>query len=72
MGGTIMGVPRVRIIVYWGLYGDTLILGNHHIVLPQTRSQDTKADFRDGEVAFAHATLAFGQRVRRAKGFMLS
>ena len=29
--GTIMGVPIIRIIVYWGLYWGTLILGNYQI-----------------------------------------
>ena len=31
--GTILGVPILRIIVYWGLYWSTLILGNDHIDL---------------------------------------
>ena len=36
-----MGVPRIRIIVFWGLYGDTLILGNHHLWfgIPKWNSQ---------------------------------
>ena len=29
--GTIMGVPIIRIIVYWGLYWGALILGNYHV-----------------------------------------
>ena len=29
--GTLLGIPIIRIIVYWGLYGGPLILGNYHI-----------------------------------------
>ena len=29
--GTILGVPIIRIIVYWGLYRGPLIMGNYHI-----------------------------------------
>ena len=29
--GTILGVPIIRTIVYWGLYWGTLILGNYHL-----------------------------------------
>ena len=29
--GTILGVPKIRIIVYWGLYWGSFILGNYHI-----------------------------------------
>ena len=29
--GTILGVPIIRTIVYWGLNWGTLILGNDHI-----------------------------------------
>ena len=29
--GTILGVPIVRTIVYWGLYWGPLIFGNYHI-----------------------------------------
>ena len=29
--GTILGVPKIRIIVFWGLYWGPLILGNYHI-----------------------------------------
>ena len=29
--GTILGVPIIRTIVYWGLYWGPLILGNYHI-----------------------------------------
>ena len=28
--GTMLGVPIIRIIVYWGLYWGPLILGNYH------------------------------------------
>ena len=35
--GTILGVPIIRIIVYWGLYWGPPILGNYQI-LPQERS----------------------------------
>ena len=27
-----MGVPIIRTIVYWDLYGGTLILGNYHLI----------------------------------------
>ena len=43
--GTILGVPIIRIIVYWGLYWGTLILGNYHIsirVLEAKPSTSTK------------------------------
>ena len=30
-GGTFFRVPIRRIIVYWGLYGGALILGNYHM-----------------------------------------
>ena len=29
--GTILGVPIIRAIVYWGLYWGTLIWGNYHM-----------------------------------------
>ena len=29
--GTILGVPIIRTIVYWGLHWGTLILGNFHV-----------------------------------------
>ena len=29
--GTLLGVPILRIIVYWGLYWGPPILGNYHI-----------------------------------------
>ena len=28
---TILGDPIIRTIVYWGLHGGTLILGNYHM-----------------------------------------
>ena len=31
--GTILVVPIIRTIVYWGLYGGTLILGNYYMFL---------------------------------------
>ena len=31
--GTFLGVPIIRIIVYWGLYWGPLILGNYQIGL---------------------------------------
>ena len=30
-GGTILGVPVIRIIIFWGLYWGTLILGNYQM-----------------------------------------
>ena len=30
--GTFLGVPIIRIIVYWGLYWGPLILGNYHML----------------------------------------
>ena len=29
--GTLLGVPIIRIIVYWGLYWGPLIQGNYHV-----------------------------------------
>ena len=29
--GTILGIPIIRTIVFWGLYWGPLILGNYHI-----------------------------------------
>ena len=29
--GTLLGVPILRIIVYWGLYWGTPIFGNYHV-----------------------------------------
>ena len=29
--GTFLGVPIIRIIVFWGLYWGSLILGNYHV-----------------------------------------
>ena len=29
--GTFAGVPRIRMIAYWGLYWRLLILGHHHL-----------------------------------------
>ena len=31
--GTLLGVPVIRIIVFWGLYWGSLILGNYHVRL---------------------------------------
>ena len=28
--GTILGVPIIRIIIFWGLYWGPLLLGNYH------------------------------------------
>ena len=30
--GTILGVPTIRTVVFWGLYWGSLILGNYHIL----------------------------------------
>ena len=35
--GTFLGVPIIRIIIYWGLYWGPLILGNYHISLLLTK-----------------------------------
>ena len=29
--GTLLGVPIIRIIIYWGLHWGPLILGNYHL-----------------------------------------
>ena len=29
--GTLLGVPIIRTIIFWGLYWGSLILGNYHI-----------------------------------------
>ena len=34
IGGTILGVPIIRTIVYLGLYWGPLILGNYHVAFP--------------------------------------
>ena len=31
--GTILGVPIIRTIIFWGLYWGPLILGNYHMLL---------------------------------------
>ena len=31
IGGTFLGVPAIRTIVFWGLYWGPLILGNYHM-----------------------------------------
>ena len=31
--GTILGVPIIRTVVFWGLYWGSLTLGNYHILL---------------------------------------
>ena len=31
--GTLLGLPILRIIVFWGLYWGPLILGNYHMVI---------------------------------------
>ena len=33
MRGTILGVPMIRIIVYWGLYRGPIVYGNYHMFL---------------------------------------
>ena len=33
IGGTILGVPIIRTIVYWDLFWGPLILGNYHLHL---------------------------------------
>ena len=32
IGGTLLGVPIIRTIVFWGLYWGPLILGNYHML----------------------------------------
>ena len=39
--GTILGVPIIRIIVYWGLCWGPLILGNYHV---GSRDYDKKTE----------------------------
>ena len=34
LGGTILAVPIVRTVVYWGLNWGPLILGNYHMPIP--------------------------------------
>ena len=38
--GTFLGVPLIRIIVFWGLYWGPLILGNYHIICNSNSSSD--------------------------------
>ena len=33
MRDTLLGVPRIRTIVFWGLYWVPLVLGNYHFNL---------------------------------------
>ena len=33
--GTFLGVPIIRIIIYWGLHWGPLILGNYHLIRPK-------------------------------------
>ena len=35
--GTILGVPIIRTIIYWGLYWGPLILGNYHFILRERK-----------------------------------
>ena len=37
--GTILGVPIIRIIVFWGLYWGALILGNYHIGIMENKME---------------------------------
>ena len=38
--GTILGVPIIRTIVFWGLYWGTLIWGNYHVGLIRIKSRE--------------------------------
>ena len=49
--GTFLGVPILRIIVFWGLYWDPLISGNHYVELSQGKA---KIVIRKYPVAFQH------------------
>ena len=40
--GTILGVPIIRITLFWGLYWGPLILGNYHIIPGQGSSSGTR------------------------------
>ena len=33
--GTLLGVPVIRTIIFWGLYWGPLILGNYHVEIPR-------------------------------------
>ena len=41
-GFTILGVPIIRAIIFWGLYWGPLILGNYHSLLGQDGGEDGK------------------------------
>ena len=45
--GTILGVPTIRIIVYWGLYWGPIILGNYHITNVEARVLPVHSNHRD-------------------------
>ena len=47
LGGTILGVPSIRIIVFEGVYWGPLILGNYHISSPMGWGE---FNFRGGRV----------------------
>ena len=31
IGVTFLGVPIIRVVVFWGIYWGPLLLGNHHV-----------------------------------------
>ena len=43
--GTFLEVPRIRIIVYWGLHWGPLVLGNYHIVCSLGEALTLPTDF---------------------------
>ena len=53
--GTLLGVPRMRTIVFWGLYWGPLILGNYHLWIAVLGLR-----FRVSGVGFGVYGLGFG------------
>ena len=50
---TILGVPKIRIIVFWGLYWGPPLLGNYHIPYSSPNLSWTIFDIRErGVVEF--------------------
>ena len=41
--GTFLGVPIIRTIIFWGLYWGPPVLGNYHIIIPETYNHDKVA-----------------------------
>ena len=58
--GTILGVPIIRIVIFWGLYWGPPIFGNYHISVKIT-------DHFPGEVIPPRSTPPQSQDIRANK-----